>query len=459
MRLRFVCCAATLLLTSAPLARAATDATLFRLFLRDGTSVVSFGEFARLDDQVVFSMPVGGAADEPRLHVTSLPAAAIDWTRTDRYAASARSQHYAATRGEEDFQLLSNDVARVLNDVAYSNDKQTALATAERARGTLANWPATHYGYRQRDVNEIVALLDEAISDLRASNGRNDFAVSLVATPEETGYEPLLAMPSISEEIDATFRVAKQTSRVSERVALLQEVLVMVKDAGTTISDADALRWQRLAEGQIHDESVLDARYTALSRKLLTAASSAAAQARVSDVQKTLAQVSKEDAKLGGLRPDVIQALNASLQAQLDNAQRLRLLRDQWQIRRAAYREYQRAIGGQLLQLVKMQPSLDEIRRLDGPAPTMLVTLRSRLGGGAARLEHLHVPDELRATHELLVSAWRFAETAVDTRYTAVSSGNVTTAWQASSSAAGALLMVAKVQKDIRALLEPPRLQ
>jgi hypothetical protein len=69
------------------------------------------------------------------------------------------------------------------------------------------------------------------------------------------------------------------------------------------------------------------------------------------------------------------------------------------------------------------------------------------------------VPDDLRATHDLLVSAWRFAETAVDTRYSAVSSGNVTTAWQASSSAAGALLMVAKVQKDMRALLEPPRLQ
>src|SRR5262249_27087685 len=157
-----------LLLATASTARAAADATLFRLFLLDGTSVVSYGEFARLDDQVVFSMPVGGPADTPRLHVTSLPADAIDWTRTDRYAASARAEHYAAGRGEEDFELLSNDVARVLNDVALSPDKNTALAAAERARVTLVNWPVTHYGYRQRDVGEIVALLDEAISDLRA---------------------------------------------------------------------------------------------------------------------------------------------------------------------------------------------------------------------------------------------------------------------------------------------------
>jgi hypothetical protein len=459
MRLRFACFAAALLLAGAPSARAATDATLFRLFLHDGTSVVSYGEFARLDDQVVFSMPVGGPTNEPRLHVTSLPEAAIDWTRTDRYAVSARAEHYAETRGEDDFQLLSSDVARVLNEVAYATDKQDALATAERARTTLANWPATHYGYRQRDVSEIVALLDEAISDLRASNGRNDFTVSLVATPVETGYEPLLGMPSVADEIETTFRVAKLTTQTPERVALLQEVVAMVKEAGTAIPAADAVRWQRLAEGQIHEEGVLDARYATLSRRLLAAATSAAAQARVSDVQKTLAQVAKEDAKLGGRRPEMMQALTISLQAQLASAQRLRLLRDQWQIRRTDYRDYQRSIGAQLLQLVKMQPSLDAIRRLDGPPPTTLVALRSRLDGGADRLQRLRVPDELRATHDLLVSAWRFAETAVDTRYHAVSSGDVTTAWQASSSAAGALLMVAKVQKDIRALLEPPRLQ
>ena len=59
-------------------ARAASAATLFRIFLRDGTSVVSYGEFARLDGQVVFSMPAGGPAEEPRLQVVTLPDATID---------------------------------------------------------------------------------------------------------------------------------------------------------------------------------------------------------------------------------------------------------------------------------------------------------------------------------------------------------------------------------------------
>ena len=64
-------------LAASGVARAATDVTLFRLFLTDGTSVVSYGEFAHLSDRVIFSMPVGGDADQPRLHVVTLPVGAI----------------------------------------------------------------------------------------------------------------------------------------------------------------------------------------------------------------------------------------------------------------------------------------------------------------------------------------------------------------------------------------------
>jgi hypothetical protein len=446
-------------LGAAAVAHGATEATLFRLFMRDGSSVVSFGEFTRLDDQVIFSMPVGGPPEEPRLHVVSVPASEIDWERTGRYAASARSARYAETRGEDDFQRLSSDIARVLNEVAYAPDKSAALTTAEQARKTLADWPAGHYGYRDRDVREVVSLLDEAISDLRAAAGRNDFSLALIATPVETGYEPLLGAPSLAEQIDATFRVARLSARVADRVSLLQEALVLIAEAGSSMPPAEASRLRGMAEDQIHEETIVDQKYAALSRKLLASASSAAGQARIADVERTLTQVSREDARLGGRRPEVVQALSTALQVQLENARHLRLLRDQWQVRRAGYRSYQRAVASQLTQLVKMQSSLDAIRRLAGPSPTTLVTLRSRLAGGADRLQRLPVPADLRATHELLVSAWRFAESAVDIRYSAVASGDVGIAWQASSSAAGALLMVTRVQQDIRTLLEPPRLQ
>ena len=460
MALRLAALVAFVSLAPAMAAQAtAADATLFRVFLRDGASFVSFGEFARVGDQVIFSMPVGGPAEQPRLHVMSLSAEQVDWPRTDRYAAAARAQRYADTRGEEDFERLSNDIARVLNEVALATDKNAALTSAEQARQTLANWPTTHFGYRERDVREVVALLDEAISDLRASAGRSDFNMALVAMPEEPAYEPLLGPPNVVEQIDATFRAARLAPHVADRISLLQEAIALVSEAGPALAPSEAARLRGLAQDQIREEKAVDDRYAALSRRFLASATKAAAQARISDVERLINDVAKEDQNLGRKRPEVVQALGASLQVQLDGARRLRLLRDRWQIRRSTYRQYQRTINSQLLQLVKIQPSLDAIRRLNGPPATTLVSLRSRLDGGADRLQWMTVPDFIGPIHGLLVSAWRFAETAVDVRYDAVSSGNVSIAWQASSSAAGALLMIERVQHEVRAMLEPPRLE
>jgi hypothetical protein len=154
----------------------------------------------------------------------------------------------------------------------------------------------------------------------------------------------------------------------------------------------------------------------------------------------------------------VVQALVATVQGQLQAARHLRLLRDQWAFRRTVYRGYQRAVGSQMLQLVKAQPALESIKRLEGPSPNSLVTLRARLAGGAERLSRMRVPDDFRAAHDLLVESWRFAENALNGRYEAIQSANVTTAWEASSAAAGSLMMLARVQQEIRELLEPPRL-
>ena len=44
-----------------PRPRDADVAPLFRVFLKDGTSLVSYGEMARVDDRVVFSMPTSAS--------------------------------------------------------------------------------------------------------------------------------------------------------------------------------------------------------------------------------------------------------------------------------------------------------------------------------------------------------------------------------------------------------------
>ena len=54
-----------------PAAAAADDVTLLRVFLKDGTVLVSYGEPARVDDRVVFSMPTA-ATPNPPLHLVNL---------------------------------------------------------------------------------------------------------------------------------------------------------------------------------------------------------------------------------------------------------------------------------------------------------------------------------------------------------------------------------------------------
>src|SRR5881392_4073506 len=91
-------------------AAANDDATLLRVFLTDGTSLVSYGEPAKVGDRIVFSMPTG-AGPVPPLQLIDMPASRVDWDRTSRYAASARATHYLQTQAENDYAVLSNDVA------------------------------------------------------------------------------------------------------------------------------------------------------------------------------------------------------------------------------------------------------------------------------------------------------------------------------------------------------------
>jgi hypothetical protein len=455
--IRFLPVAVALMCVLAGASAAATEATLLRVFLSDGTPLVSFGEFARVDDRVIFSMPVGGTADDPRLQVVTIPARAVDWDRTDRYAASARYQQYANARGEEDFSRLSNDVARVLNEVALATDPVKALQIAEGARQTLADWPRQHYGYRQRDVREIVGLLDEAISDLRATAGIGAFDLSFVAMAADVPLEPVHGMPAPGEIVTQLLAVANLAERSAERVAHLQSALALIDEAGATIAGASTLR--STIASRIREEVVVDERYARMSRRWLATAARASARARVRDVEAALDRIARDDERLGRRRPEVVQALNASVRSHLERARRLRLMRDQWQVRRAAYREYERSVSASILLLVKAQPALDAIKRLDGPAPSALGSLRSRLDGGADRLQRLTIADDVRAAHELLVGAWRFAETAVRTRQEAIGSGDMSAAWRASSAAAGAMMMLSRVQGEIRRLLEPPKLR
>ena len=436
------------------------DVTLLRVFLKDGSAVVSYGEYARVGDEVVLSMPLGKDLSRPTLQLVTLQAASVDWPRTERYAASARYQRYVTSRAEEDFTQMSSETAAMLNEIEASTDRNRAVDIADAARRRLAAWPSEHYGYRAGDVAEIISLIDEAITRI-AGAGRADrpFQVSLLASPVIDAIEPVLGMPSPREQVGRLVALADASSRPSERVGLWKAAIGLLDDPAAGISREDTADLRRSLEDRIRDEATTDDQYARMGARLLASAQRAAAKAQVLDVQRVIDSVSDEDARLGGRRPETAKALRAELTATLVAAQELRLRRDQWTVRRVVYRDYVDSISALVAQLVKAQPSIEAIRSLSGPTPARLQTMQRSLKGGADRLRQIVPPEQLRSAHDQLLAAWQFAENATGTRLKAVESGDLPLAWQASSAAAGSLMMLTHAQDEIRQALEPPTLK
>jgi len=111
--------------------------------LKDGTSLVSYGEVAQVGERVVFSMPTAASLISPDLKLINIPAGAVDWDRTSLYAESARAARYFSIQAEIDYAQLSSTVAQALNDVATTNDPAKRLTIGDVAdRQPRQMWPA-----------------------------------------------------------------------------------------------------------------------------------------------------------------------------------------------------------------------------------------------------------------------------------------------------------------------------
>lgn len=124
------------------------NATILRLFLKNGTSLITYGEPARVGVRVVFSMPTAASMTEPQLHLVNIAVSEVDWPRTERYAESARAARYLAAQAETDFAALTDSVARALNEISNLDDPLERLEAVENARKTLADWPPKHFNYK-----------------------------------------------------------------------------------------------------------------------------------------------------------------------------------------------------------------------------------------------------------------------------------------------------------------------
>lgn len=450
--------AAVALGVSARVTYSAEDATLLRVFLKDGTSLVSYGEPARVGDRVIFSMPTASTPNPP-LHLVDLSVDRVDWERTDRYAAGARAAHYVATQADIDYAALSNHIAQILNDVALTTDPAKRLAIVQGARRTLADWPQNHFNYRQMEVRQMLSMLDEAIADLRAATGssRFDLALSAYAEPA-TMAEPLLPGPTPQEAIEQVLRAARVVETAAERTSLLKTALIGIERDKAVLPSAWLEATRKETDAALRTEQQLDRSYQSLTAWMMTLAGRRAKDADVRGLERLIARLDREDAALGRKRPDAVRALIVAVEEKLDAARRLQLARDRWALLAPVYDRYHAEITRPIGLFSRLKPSLDNIKALSGSSPASLVSIERAVSQIVALAASIAPPQDLAAAHALLVSAAQLAGNAARMRREAILAGDLARAWDASSAAAGALMLGARATSDIQSLLRPPQL-
>ena len=438
------------------------DATAvqYRIFLTDGSTLVSFGEFSRVADRVVFSMPLGsvGPSGAPGLQLVSISAGAVDWERTDGYVTSARAEHYAATRGDAEYSAVNAQVAWALNEIALTTDPARRLQLAEQARQTLAEWSRGSLGYRAKDASELAALLDEISSGLRAAAGADRFELTFVANVEPPPPVPMMPPPTLRESIEQALTAARLTDEPTGRIDLLRQAMRLLDGSEAMLPAAWVVRTRVRTIGELSAELRIDNAYSTLSSSTLSAAGTYAKRADVRGIEGLIQQTLQADDALGRKRPDSMSALLSTLDARLDAARRLRLARDTWTLRAPSYREYQKSMNRALGRIDRIKAVLEDIRRLAGPDAAVLARATRQIDAAIRAAAGVRTPDDLKPAHALFATALQLAGNACRVRRQAVESGEIAVAWDASSAAAGALILLRRASDDLQRFLSPPEL-
>ena len=450
---------ALLLVARSAAASAADDVTLQRVFLTDGSGLVSYGEPARIGDRIVFSMPTA-ATPNPPLHLVDLAAARVDWERTNHYADAVRAAHYVSTQAEADYAALSIRMTQALSQPIEADDADRRLAIAENARKMLAAWPQAHYNYRLTEVRQMLALLDEAIADLRAvtGDGRFDLSLAAFADPPPVG-EPLVPAPTSKETIEQVLIAAWVADTASERTTLLETALAGLDRDAATLPAEWAATTRAETKAQFEAERQTDRAYRALTARIIGRADRQARLADVGGLVRLVDRVHLRDRELGGQRPETVAALVAAVEARLDAARRLQLARDQWALRAPEFVQYREVMKAPLATFASLKPHLEQIKLLAGSPPSSLMTIASAVSRILDQARAIAPPQEFRAAQAMLVSAVQLAGRAGQIRREATLAADIARAWDASSAAAGALMLGTRARAEMQSLLRLPELR
>ena len=412
----------------------------YRVFLIDGTPLVSYGEFSHSSGRVVFTMPLGTLAQPDALQVVSLPESVVDWDRTNRYTDAVRQRRYAVTQGEADYLTLGNLVARALSDMAFAPDPGTKVRIGEEIRRRLLAWSAEHFGYRAAEVRDLLAIVEESLSDVRAGSGERAFDLNLVATVESP-VEPLLPEPTLEQAMDFADVAARKADSSHERVSLQSAILVVLGQRRVQAPEPWMRTAERRAKQALAFEARVDRQYADLAGGTRDAARASATRGDVRAVERLEQDVRRRDEALARRRPDSITVLLEELSAALDTARHNRLALDRWQYRLQTFGAYKHATESAVSRVEQHASDIESVRKLAGPDPKRLAETERRLADLEVSMLPVAPPPDLTDVHETLIAAIRLLRESVRLRRTALAAGRMDLAYNASSAAAGGWLI------------------
>jgi hypothetical protein len=454
MRRLLASIAFVLSVVAAPSAQQAVDMTaLFRVFLKDGQALPSFGESAVVGDRVVYTAVIGDGGAKTTLQLVSLAVDQVDLLRTARYAESMRAAQYAATYGEADYAAITAEVQRTVGELTKVKDPARRLAMAEEAKKRLLTWSEEHYNYRADDVQKLGGMFDEVIAELRAAVGESRFAFDLTAGSPKPQLEPLLPPPTLRESAAFAIAAARVADQGSDRVALLRAA------ASATENSPAAADLGAEAKRLMTSEQTADAVYGALAAVLLSRADAALRRGDVADIAEAKRQAIERDRQLGSMRPQDIEDLVSKLDAKLEAAKAYRLALDHYAYARRGRLDYERRVRASMSGFDGVKPVLTAIRDMHGTAYWRLTQALDRLKAFEADLTLVKAPEDLADVHTTLVSSMHMALEACERRRRAVIVESLPDARDASSAAAGALLLADQARTTLVARLFPPRFE
>jgi len=426
---------------------------IFRVYLKTGQALPAYGESALVGDRVVFTLLLDASPARTSLQLMSLPAANVDVDRTRRYANTIRAKHYAATRGELDYAAMSQEVQRTLGQLPAVQDPKKRLEMALEAKKRLMTWAEGTYGYRAGDVRVLTNLFDEVINELRAAAGEKEFSLDLRVGQSDLEPEPLLPPPTLRECIAMALAAAMAADTVDDRMAVLNAAVAAAGD------DPAAADLRNALTRELGDDSRTTAAYESLVSEVRTQADAARKKGDVAGIEAAITTLAARDQELGARRAPMVAALSTELNAMLEATRTYRARVDRYLKVRGTLLAYERQVRPTMSGFDGLLPILASVRDTRYTSYERLVVASARLASLQAALVGVEAPEDLVDVHASLASAIQMAAHAVERRKRGISTANSTYDTEASTAAAGALMLAQLAREQLVVRLYPPKIQ